>query len=188
MKKIIALSAAVGMLGATAAMSQTNQMETQPQATPPQTSPQTTMPPVGTPPSPQMQKEPGAEAKTAPGQQSFLSQQQTGQIMASDMMRKNILGANNERIGDVNDLVLSKDGQVAAVVIGVGGFLGIGEKTVAIPFDDLQMSPGTDQITTQLSREDLEQAPQFVTNKSRERSTTGTGTTGTTGTGSGTQR
>lgn len=184
MRKIIALSAAVSMLGATAAMSQTT---TQPQVAPPSTTaPQQTTPPVGVPPSPQVQTpSPGMKTTTPKaGQHTFLNQQQAGQMLASDFMKKNILGANNERIGDVNDLLLSPDGEVMAVLVGVGGFLGIGEKTVAIPFDALQRSPDSDQLTAQYSREDLKQAPQFVTAKTRERDTTGAGgaPTGTTGT------
>lgn len=196
MKKFIALTAAAGLLGATAAMSQTtDQMQTQPQATPPQTTgPKDTSPPVGVPPSPQAQTpSPGTTTTTpkapSPGQQAFLSQQQPDQMLASNLMRQSILGANNERIGDVNDLLLSKDGQVSAVLVGVGGFLGIGEKTVAIPFDALKRSPESDQLTAPYSREDLEQAPEFVTLQRDGSGTTGTsGGTGTTGGSRGMQR
>ena len=189
MKKIIALSAAVSLLGATAAMSQTT---TQPQSTPPQTTtPQQTTPPVGVPPTPQVQTTPApGTTATMPksGQQTFLDQQKADQMLASDLMKKSILGANNERIGDVNDLLMSKDGDVVAVLVGVGGFLGIGEKTVAIPFDSLKRSADAEQLTAQYSREDLKQAPEFVTAKRSERGTgtTGTGTTRTAP--SGTQR
>ena len=172
MNKIIALTAAVSMLGATAALSQTTQPETQPQATPPQTGPQQTTPPAGTPPSPQVQKEqPAPGAKPGPGEQTFLQQQQPGQMLASNLMGKSVLGPNNERIGDINDLVLAQDGKVIAVVVGVGGFLGIGEKNVAIPFERVTVAPTGDQVTTQLTRQELEQAPQFVTARARDRGT-----------------
>lgn len=193
MRKIIALTAAAGLLGATAASSQTTDQMQQPQAAPPQTTgPQETAPPVGVPPSPQAQTPaPGttttAPTAPAPGQQAFLSQQQPDQMLVSNLMRQGIIGANNERIGDVNDLLLSQDGQVSAVLVGVGGFLGIGEKTVAIPFDALQRAPETNQLTAPYTRDDLEQAPEFVT---MQREGTGiTGGTGTTGGGAtGTQR
>lgn len=187
MRKIIALTAAVGMLGATAAMSQT----TSPTQTQPQSPQQKTQPPVGVPPTPQAQTPaPGTTATMPSGQQgAFLNQQQAGQMLASDMMNKSILGANNERIGEVDDLLVSKDGDVVAVLVGVGGFLGIGEKTVAIPFDSLQRSAEADQLTVRYSRQDLENAPRFVTAKTRERGTGTTGGGGTTGTApSGTQR
>lgn len=183
MRKLIALTAAASLLGATAAMSQTtDQMQkTQPQVAPPETTgPKESAPPVGVPPTPQAQTpSPGTTTTTPtapkPGQQAFLSQQQPDQLLASKLMRQSILGANNERIGDVNDLLLSKDGQVSAVLVGVGGFLGIGEKTVAIPFEALKRSPESNQLTASYSREDLQQAPEFVT---MEREGTGTGKTG----------
>ncbi|MCL4764895.1 MAG: PRC-barrel domain-containing protein [Hyphomicrobiaceae bacterium] len=193
-KRIIALIAAVGMLGAGGAMAQTTApTQMQPQLAPPQTGPQQTMPPVGVPPTPQVQTTP-APGTTAtpttptPGQQTFLARQQPGQVLASDLMRKSILGANNERIGEVNDLLMSQDGEIMAALVGVGGFLGIGEKTVAIPFDALQRSADADQLTAPYSRQDLEQAPQFVTAKSASRDRTGGGGAGTTGTTGGTKR
>jgi sporulation protein YlmC with PRC-barrel domain len=49
-----------------------------------------------------------------------------------------------ERIGEINDLVIGEDGGVSAVIIGVGGFLGIGEKNVAVNYDDLQWTVAED--------------------------------------------
>jgi sporulation protein YlmC with PRC-barrel domain len=57
-----------------------------------------------------------------------------GQMMASDLRGSNVYGANNEVVGDIKDILLERDGRVAAIIVGVGGFLGIGEKSVAIPF------------------------------------------------------
>ena len=44
----------------------------------------------------------------------------------------------NEKIGDINEMIVGRDGRIAAVVVGVGGFLGIGEHNAAIPFDQVQ--------------------------------------------------
>jgi sporulation protein YlmC with PRC-barrel domain len=57
---------------------------------------------------------------------------------ASKFVGVDIYGTNNEKIGDVNDLILDHEGMVQAVVIGVGGFLGIGEKNVAVPFKTVE--------------------------------------------------
>jgi len=46
----------------------------------------------------------------------------------------NIYNSNDESIGEVNELLIDKDGTIKAVVIGVGGFLGIGQKNVALPY------------------------------------------------------
>ncbi len=57
---------------------------------------------------------------------------------ASQLDGVNVYNEQNERIGDITEVLLNKQGQVEAVVIGVGGFLGIGQRDVAVPFDRLQ--------------------------------------------------
>jgi hypothetical protein len=69
-----------------------------------------------------------------------------------------------EAIGDINDLLFDKSGRIANVVIGVGGFLGIGQKDVAIPYGDLAITAdanGKRVIKVGLSRERLHTAPEF---------------------------
>jgi sporulation protein YlmC with PRC-barrel domain len=61
-------------------------------------------------------------------------------ILGSDLRGTVVYGANNEEIGEVNEIVISRDGQVVALVVGVGGFLGIGEKDVAIPFKAVEIA------------------------------------------------
>ncbi len=61
-------------------------------------------------------------------------------ILASDLEGTNVYGANNESIGEISEVVLNREGQVVAIVVGVGGFLGIGQKNVAIPFDAIEIS------------------------------------------------
>jgi len=60
--------------------------------------------------------------------------------LASDLDDKDVYGANNEKIGEIEDFVINSDGTVAAAVIEVGGFLGVGEKDVLISFSSLQMA------------------------------------------------
>jgi hypothetical protein len=64
---------------------------------------------------------------------------QPGQMLGSDLTGTNVYGMNNENIGDINDLLIGRDGRVVAVVVGVGGFLGIGQKDVAVPFEALEI-------------------------------------------------
>jgi len=61
-------------------------------------------------------------------------------MMASKLIGTTVVSTNNESIGDVNDVILGRDGQVMAVVVGVGGFLGIGEKNVAVSFQSLEFA------------------------------------------------
>ncbi len=53
-----------------------------------------------------------------------------------------VIGQDHTRLGEVRDLLLDKDGKVHAVVIGVGGLLGIGERHVAVPFGEVLWNTG----------------------------------------------
>jgi hypothetical protein len=64
---------------------------------------------------------------------------QPGQVMGSDLRGTRVYGANNESIGDISDLLIDRDGRVVAAIVGVGGFLGIGQKDVAVPFQALDI-------------------------------------------------
>jgi hypothetical protein len=75
----------------------------------------------------------------APG--NFIDRQQPGQLLSSRLIGTRVVGPNNERIGDVNDVLLDRNGQAVAIVIGVGGFLGIGEKDVAVSFRQVELTP-----------------------------------------------
>ena len=72
---------------------------------------------------------------------------------------------NHDHIGEVNNLVLSTDGRIQHVVLGVGGFLGIGEKSVSVRFSDIRwMTDSSGKIfgVVQRTRQELEAAPAFV--------------------------
>jgi sporulation protein YlmC with PRC-barrel domain len=61
-----------------------------------------------------------------------------GNWRASKLVGLSVYDDNNESIGAINDLLTEKDGKIKAVVIGVGGFLGIGEHLVAIPYEKVK--------------------------------------------------
>ena len=60
------------------------------------------------------------------------------QWRATKLSGVNVYNNNNEKIGDVNELIVGRDGKIEAVVIGVGGFLGMGEHLAAVPFDQVK--------------------------------------------------
>ncbi len=62
--------------------------------------------------------------------------------------------ADGTEIGEINNVVISKDGKQAAAVLGVGGFLGLGERDVAIPLEKISMN-ADDQLTTTMSKETI---------------------------------
>jgi sporulation protein YlmC with PRC-barrel domain len=63
-----------------------------------------------------------------------------GDWRTSKVVGLNVYNDNNQSIGSINDLLTDKSGNIKAAVIGVGGFLGVGEHLVAIPFDKIKFS------------------------------------------------
>jgi sporulation protein YlmC with PRC-barrel domain len=57
---------------------------------------------------------------------------------ASKLMGLDVYNEANEKLGDINELIVDKDGKINAVVIGVGGFLGMGEHDIAVTIDKLK--------------------------------------------------
>ena len=89
-----------------------------------------------------------------------------GATLASDLIGSAVYGSENkdaDMIGDINDIVITPEGEVASVIIGVGGFLGIGEKDVAVEYDTIKWvdRDGERWIVANMSREQLEAAPAF---------------------------
>lgn len=61
-----------------------------------------------------------------------------GQWRSSKLIGVNVYNDNNEKIGDIEELIVDKSGKVDNVVLGVGGFLGMGEHYVAVPMEKLK--------------------------------------------------
>lgn len=96
-----------------------------------------------------------------------------------------------DNVGQINDLVLSNDGSVAAIVIGVGGFLGVGEQDVAVTMNEVSFATNPDKaqdiyIIVNTSGEMMKTSPNFdrnamadvaaVNNQAADNSTSGTAT------------
>jgi sporulation protein YlmC with PRC-barrel domain len=79
---------------------------------------------------------------------------QADEIRASKMMGSTVYDLENRNIGSVKDLVLNKDGQVDAVVLDVGSFLGMGGKYVAIPISDIKTD--NNRLTLDRTKEQLQ--------------------------------
>jgi sporulation protein YlmC with PRC-barrel domain len=93
---------------------------------------------------------------------SASSTQSAAAVTAEELQNTPIMNANDESIGDVNRVVIGQNGEVKQVIVGVGGFLGIGERNVAIEYDKLSIGKDADgnvKITTELTKQDLENMP-----------------------------
>jgi sporulation protein YlmC with PRC-barrel domain len=141
--------------------------QSSPPATPPAKSPEMTSP------------APSAAAAEKPGAK-FVNSQRSDQFLASKFKGTDVVGNDNEKIGDISDILFDKSGKVEAYVLGVGGFLGIGAKDVALAPSAFQVVPGDksknedDKLKLSMTKDELKQAATFEPYKAPS-ATTGMG-------------
>ena len=87
-----------------------------------------------------------------------------GALPISDYYNQAVYDNRDNKVGDVNDLLLDNGGKINAVIIGVGGFLGVGEKNVAVPFSSLKVAEknGSRYLVLETTKEALQSAPGYV--------------------------
>lgn len=96
---------------------------------------------------------------------TFSSAQSADEWRSSNIVGQAVYNKADEKVGDINELVLGPDGKISHAVIGVGGFLGMGEKLVAVQFSDLVISRNADnkvRITLDSTKDALQNAPDYV--------------------------
>jgi len=135
-----------------------------------------------------------APAAKSDGQEIVTEQEET-QVLASTYIGQSVYNAEDKSIGDISDLVFNKDGGIQAAIIGVGGFLGIGQKDVAVKFDRIEIQREPDsadvKLVTDMTADQLKQAPAFknlqtkMNEQNANQPATGGGMTGTGTTGGG---
>ncbi len=98
------------------------------------------------------------------GNEVFIAKQSAGQWTANTLIGQPVKNAKGDALGDVNDLVFGQDSKLVAIVVGVGGFLGIGEKNIAIPvaLTQIEGSKTSDAaLRVKISKAALKDAPQY---------------------------
>jgi PRC-barrel domain len=87
----------------------------------------------------------------------------TGRLLASDIYKANVYDPSENKIGDVTDLIIDSNANVTAAIVSVGGFIGVGQKDVMIPFKDLMISTrnGKDWLTLNRTKDELKMLPTF---------------------------
>jgi sporulation protein YlmC with PRC-barrel domain len=124
----------------------------QPEAAKPETAP----PPEAAQPMPSAPK--GAEKMTAePGDS----------VSVTEYYKQNVYDTSDNTIGEVSDVLLDKDGHVTAVILSVGGLLGLGAKYVSVPFNALRMTEkdGKRYLVVDTTKEALTSAPGYQYDK-----------------------
>ena len=161
MLKKLLVTTAIGGLIATGALAQT----------PPPASPPAKSPPAVTQPAPAEKAQPAPADKAQPAARAdaknmVIAEQKPDQWLASKFKGTDVIGPQNEKIGDVADVLFDKSGRIEAVIIGVGGFLGIGQKQVALSLASFDVVPADSnnsnpKLRLNMSKEQLQQAAEF---------------------------
>ena len=150
MRRILLVSTAVLSMASLPALSQ----ETEPA--------QPTVPTTGA--APAEAPAPAAEPSAGAPQPVPVPEQEEHQVRAQSLLGVDVSNGE-DTIGEVSDLVVTEDGQVEAIVVGVGGFLGIAQKDVALDWDSVELTEqdGSRIILVAATREQLEQMPEYKT-------------------------
>jgi sporulation protein YlmC with PRC-barrel domain len=93
---------------------------------------------------------------------------QPGQIRATEMDGATVYDTQNQKVGDVKDIILDKDGKVAAVVLDVGAFLGMGGKYVAVGMNDIKITEDKNNkphFAVEMTKDQLKAAQAFDLNR-----------------------
>jgi hypothetical protein len=142
-------------------------------------------PTQSSPPATQSSPPPSASSSSSQASGKFVTDQKPDQMLATKFKGTDVIGTNNEKIGDVSDILFEKDGKVLAYIVGVGGFLGIGQKDVALMPTAFQVKPPTDKENMKLqlamTKDELKAAPDFKPYNPPRTAAGGTGSAPTTG-------
>jgi PRC-barrel domain len=82
-------------------------------------------------------EEKAGDARSGKSKVNYLTRQAPTDWTAEALIGRTVENGNGDNLGEINNVVINENGNVVAVVVGVGGFLGIGEKDVGVPFDAL---------------------------------------------------
>jgi sporulation protein YlmC with PRC-barrel domain len=112
---------------------------------------------------------PASAAAAAQDNTQFVTSVPADALSISTYYNEDVYDNQDNKIGDVNDILLDKDGRVSTVIIGVGGFLGVGEKDVAVPFTALKVAEkaGDRYLVINATKEALEKAPGYIYDKDK---------------------
>ena len=128
-------------------------------AAPAPTTPPSTSSPAGTPTAPTNSTAPAAGmGATGASESADTTQAISGWSVKEKIIGKDVHNENDEKVGEITDVILANDGKAVYYVIGAGGFLGMGSHDVAIPFDKVQQ--GDDKLTlTGYTKDQLKALP-----------------------------
>ena len=112
------------------------------------------------------EEEVAEEEQAPPADMEFIEVQDAAQFLANEeVIGKDVVNINDEEVGTITDLVMDQDQKLVGIVLSVGGFLGIGDKWVAIPVDQIEFPTDEEpaRLLVAVTEEQLKNAPDFMT-------------------------
>ena len=107
-------------------------------------------------------------AETTAERMSYVASQGVSETRASKLVGVSVKNKAGDIIGDINDVVFQENGQISTYIVGVGGFLGVGEKNVGVPYAAINVikdEKGTRSATLDATKAQLEAAPTYTGEK-----------------------
>jgi len=123
------------------------------------------------PPADEPTEEMAAEEAVPPADMEFLQVQEEAQFLANDeVIGKEVVNDMGEPVGSIADLVMDQDQKLVGVVLSVGGFLGVGDKWVAVPVEQIDFPTPEEpaRLRAPVTEEQLTNAPDFMTREAIE--------------------
>jgi sporulation protein YlmC with PRC-barrel domain len=126
-----------------------------------------TTPPAPSPSPPGMSQDMNKSepAKAAAPSSKIVNAQKPDEWLATKFRGTEVIGPDGVKVGSVDDILFDREGHIKALVVGVGGFLGIGAKEVALGFKEFQIVPGkegaADQLKLAMTKDELTAAAEF---------------------------
>ncbi len=99
---------------------------------------------------------------------TFITRQESGEIRAANLVGVVVKNKTGEVVGDIVDVILKPNGQATAIIVGVGGLLGLGEKNVAVPYEAIAIAidkDGKRSATIDTQKAALEAAPVYISER-----------------------
>lgn len=97
--------------------------------------------------------------------EKYMSSKPDGAFHANELIGTTVKSGTDDEVGSVSDLVIDEDGQIVGVIVGVGGFLGIGDKNVAMPWDQVELNQDAEGdeyiLRTDADQDMLDSAPEY---------------------------
>jgi sporulation protein YlmC with PRC-barrel domain len=130
---------------------------------PPPSAPETAKPEAAPPPPEATQPAAPAPEAAAPKGAEAVTTVPSDSVNLTDYYKQNVYDTSDNSVGEISDVLLDKDGRVTAVIVSVGGFLGLGAKYVSVPFNALRVTEkeGKRYLVMDTTKDALMSAPGY---------------------------